>query len=63
MRYPQMLAELKPLLDDIEEQNEKDHRFIESLLIRHEEGTLTLSNKQLVWLRDCYDRYVSENDG
>ncbi len=62
MRYPQMLAELKPLLDEIEQKSEKDHEFIEGLLIREEEGRLTMSNKQLVWLRDCYDRYVKEEE-
>lgn len=58
MLIDKKLDALKEALDDIEEQSEKDHRFIEDVLIRREEKRLrSLSQAQMDWIDDCYKKY------
>lgn len=46
-------------MEIIEGKSDKDYRFLESLLIRYEDGTLgKLSVAQLKWLMDCHERYI-----
>lgn len=48
-------------MEIIEGKSDKDHKFLESLLIRYEEGSLgKLSDAQFKWLMDCHERYIGK---
>lgn len=53
-----MLDNLKPKLDEIEQDNDWNHRFIADLLIQREEGRLgKLSDRQFMCLLKIHERY------
>lgn len=53
-----MLDNLKDVLDEIEEHNDWEHKFVTDLLIRREEGKLEkLTDKQFMKLLDIHEKY------
>jgi hypothetical protein len=55
-----MLDNLKEKLDEIEEANDWEHRFVSDLLIRREEGRLKkLTDKQFMCLMKIHERYCA----
>ena len=54
-----MLVDLKDVLDDIENSNDWEYRFVSDLLIRKEEGKLgRLTDKQSEQLERIYGHYI-----
>jgi hypothetical protein len=55
-----MLDNLKEKLDEIEEANDWEHRFVSDLLIRREEGRLgKLTGKQFMCLMKIHEKYCA----
>jgi len=57
-----MLANLRAELDEIEKCNEWEHRFVQDLIIREDEGRLgKLTDKQFMKLLDIHEKYCTES--
>jgi hypothetical protein len=55
-----MLDNLKPKLEEIEETNDWEYRFVSDLLIRREEGRLEkLTDRQFICLLKIHERYCA----
>lgn len=55
-----MLDKLKEKLDEIEETNDWEHRFVSDLLIRREEGRLgKLTDKQFMCLLKIHEKHCT----
>ena len=60
IKHP-MLAALKDVLDEIEVANEWEHKFIQDMLIRYEEGRLgKMTDKQFMKVFDIHEKYCGE---
>ena len=59
-KYP-MLDAFKEVLDEIEIANELEHKFIQDMLIRYEEGRLDkMTDKQFIKVFDIHEKYCGD---